>query len=75
MVSEYKPEQSEGIGIVYINEDMDKINSKALWLFVIFNIATREVLVKKQYTMKPSGFGIRNHWAGSYHRVFRQSTS
>ncbi|MCG8581713.1 MAG: hypothetical protein MI866_17445 [Bacteroidales bacterium] len=75
MVSGYALEQTEGVGLVFINEYMDKTNAKASYVFVVFNIATREILVKKQYTMKPSGFGIRNHWAGSYHRVFKQITS
>ncbi|MGZ4034785.1 MAG: hypothetical protein ACXVPU_08565 [Bacteroidia bacterium] len=66
MVRKYSSkEKKDGIGLSFIIENFNK-NSKTASLYVtFFDIATKKVLMSEYMIGKPSGFGLRNYWAGA----------
>jgi hypothetical protein len=68
-VSAYPIENKAGIGLVFITECMNKETAQAFYHVVFFNMTTKEVLLQERLRGLPSGFGIRNYWAGSYLEV------
>ncbi|GAA4434995.1 hypothetical protein GCM10023091_10720 [Ravibacter arvi] len=69
IVSAYKLAPNEGVGIVYIAENLDK-NAEEFTVWVTFiDLATRKVLLKEHVIAKPGGFGFRNYWAGAIYKV------
>lgn len=74
-VKSYKPEDTEGIGVVFIAEALNKRKAMAIYHFVAFNMSTKEVLIQDRIESKPSGFGLRNYWGGSIHRTIKAITS
>lgn len=63
MVADYESTKSEGIGIVFIAERYNKTKKQGVHIAVIFDIATRKVLISQRYTTAPDGIGVRNYWA------------
>ena len=65
MVAAYEGTESEGLGIVFIAERYYKARKEGTHIVVIFDIATKKVLISQRYTTAPDGIGIRNYWAPS----------
>lgn len=70
-VKEYKLENTEGIGIVFIAESLDKYKKEAYFHFVAINLKDKTILLQKRLRGEPSGFGLRNYWAGAIHAVIK----
>ncbi len=69
MVSAYQPQSSEGVGIVYIAENLNK-NAQEFTVWVTFlDMSNRKVLHTERIVAKPGGFGFRNYWAGAVYKV------
>ncbi len=66
--------QKEGIGIMLVTEYMDKDVQEVAYWVVAINLSNNEMLLSERFVTKPSGFGIRNYWAGSLYQVFKQVT-
>ncbi len=73
MVKKYDSKASDGIGLVFIVESLDKVNEKATVHLTFFDIETRNVLFHKRMEASPGGFGIRNYWAKSFLKIMEQS--
>lgn len=71
-ISNYNLIQNQGVGIVLIAEYMDKIHIKASHILVVFNIESREILLKERFETIPVGFGMRNYWAGAIYKIFKE---
>ena len=65
MISTYQGRQSEGIGLVLIAERYNKTKNFATHYAVIFDIASKKILISQKYTTSPDGTGIRNYWASA----------
>jgi len=61
----------EGIGVVFIAECLNKNALEALYHFVAFDMPSGKVLLHERLRGQPSGFGLRNYWANSIHKVIR----
>ncbi len=70
-INNYQLEQKEGVGVVFLAEYLDKTNTEASYVMIVFNIANRKKLIEKRFITKPVGFGMRNYWAGSFYTIFR----
>ena len=68
-VNEYKLVNTEGIGIIFIAESMDKYKEEAYFHFVAIDLKTKTILLHERLRGEPSGFGLRNYWAGAIHEV------
>ncbi|PBQ30531.1 hypothetical protein CNR22_01685 [Sphingobacteriaceae bacterium] len=73
MVSAY-PEGSrkDGLGLVLIVESFDKSYRKGNFWVVFFDIKTHKILFSDYCSGAPSGFGLRNYWAGSLKHVLAE---
>lgn len=71
-ISNYNLKQNKGVGVVLIAEYMDKIHIKASHILVVFNIESREILLKERFETIPVGFGMRNYWGGAIYKIFKE---
>ena len=69
IVKNYELPQTEGTGVVLIAKFLDKSLDYALYDFITFDIATREILTQKEVKGKTGGFGLRNYWARTVYNV------
>ena len=65
------PDDMQGVGLVFIAESYSKPNVKGAYYVTFFDISTKKVLITERMLGKPSGFGLRNYWAGSYNNVLK----
>ena len=63
MIQRYQSSYSEGIGVVLIAERYHRLKNYATHYAVIFDIASKEILVSQKYTGISDGIGVRNYWA------------
>ncbi len=71
-VASYRLQETEGVGMVFIAELLDKGRGCAVHHVVCFDIATREVLFDRRVETKAGGFGLRNYWANTVYQVIRR---
>lgn len=64
-VSEYQLPERTGYGVVMIAETLNKNQKEAYFHFVLLNMQTREILIHERLRSEPSGFGLKNYWAGA----------
>jgi hypothetical protein len=65
-VKDYKSfTTKEGVGIVFFAECLNNDEKMGTYYVVLFDIASREVMVCEKVTGKPAGAGLKNYWAGS----------
>lgn len=53
---------TEGIGILFIAEYLDKNRTDACFHFVMVNMSSKNILIHERMTNAPGGFGLRNYW-------------
>lgn len=68
-VAGYKLAPSEGVGIAYIAENLDKDKEEFTVWVTFIDLATKKVLHTERLVAKPGGFGFRNYWAGAIYKV------
>ncbi len=73
IIAEYPVGEQKGNGLVFIAESLDKPRETGSYYVVLFDIATKKVLLSKRLSGRAGGFGIRNYWAKSYYDVLLQS--
>ena len=70
-VSLYPIESKTGIGILLIAESLNKNAQEAHFHFVAINMSTKEILIHERLRGEPTGFGLKNYWAGSIYRIMK----
>ncbi len=70
-VKKYNLNNKTGIGVALIAESLNKNEKIAVYHFVALNMKNGEILLHQRISGAPSGFGIRNYWAGSIYDVFK----
>jgi hypothetical protein len=71
-ISQYNPEEFEGIGLVFIMETFNKdLETGTMWV-TFFDIGSREVLLTDRMSGKAGGFGFRNYWAKTFYNVMKE---
>lgn len=71
MVKDYKTEDGEGVGVVFIVSTFNKTQEMAEFYVTFFNMKTKQVLHSERISGKPTGFGLRNYWAGAVTSVLK----
>jgi len=74
-VKEFDLNEKEGIGVLFLAECLNKIKTEAYFHFVAINMNTKEVLLHERLRGVPSGFGLRNYWAGAIYRIIKDIKS
>jgi hypothetical protein len=67
IIKSYDLTAKSGVGLVFINESLDKPNFLATYYMVFFSMPDGKIIVVYKVKGTPGGFGIRNFWAGSFH--------
>lgn len=70
-VSSYPIENKSGIGVLLVAESLNKNAQEGYFHFVVINLSTKEVLFQERMRGEPTGFGLKNYWAGSYYRIMK----
>jgi hypothetical protein len=65
MIAAYQGKRDEGIGVVFIAERYHRPKNFATHYAIIFDIASKKILISQKYTAVPDGIGLRNYWANT----------
>src|SRR5688572_15723108 len=68
IITKYESTYDEGIGVVLMADQYIRYRSVATHFLVIFDIASRKVLLHQKYSTIPDGTGVRNYWARTIYR-------
>jgi hypothetical protein len=72
IIADYDFKGNRGIGVMFNVESFSKPNGEAnIWVTFI-NMDTKEVFFSERVTANPSGFGMRNYWAGAIFGVMKK---
>ena len=63
---------NHGMGLVMIMETLDKPAELGTFVFVLFDIDTRNVISYWKLSGEPGGFGLRNYWAHSVYEALEK---
>lgn len=72
IVKGYNFDNKSGYGIVFLVESFDKTAKSASMYVTILDLNTKNVLLTKRMSAKPSGFGFRNYWANTIYEVLKR---
>jgi hypothetical protein len=73
MINGYGGVAKEGIGVVYIVESFDHEKEIASYYVVVFDIASKKILMKDHTTGKPGGATLKTYWAHSFREALDNS--
>lgn len=69
IISGYDFKGKSGIGLIFNVESFNKLIEEGSFWITFVNMGTKEVLFTERLTAPPSGFGMRNFWAGSVNGI------
>ncbi len=72
ILASYQLPQTEGVGFVLVARLLNKLENKGSYYAVLFDVATRKVLLQTEITTKSRGFGLRNFWAFTVYNATKQ---
>jgi hypothetical protein len=75
MISSYESNFSHGLGFVLIPEQYNRPKDFATHFAVIFDVASKKILIAEKYSTSPDGIGVRNYWAGAILKALKALTS
>ena len=70
-VKSYKTE-GNGVGLIFIAERLNKLESLGYYHVVFFDTKTKEILLDRAVSAKAAGFGLRNYWASSVYKFMKE---
>jgi hypothetical protein len=53
-------------------ESFDKTGEQASMYVTFINLSSKKVLMTERLTAEPTGFGLRNYWAGAVYSMYKQ---
>ncbi|MBN2632639.1 MAG: hypothetical protein JXR66_03720 [Bacteroidales bacterium] len=72
LVKQYDVPDSEGIGLIFFMESIDKTTERGTMWVTFFRLADRNLLFTEKLSGTAGGFGFRNHWARTVYEVISQ---
>lgn len=69
IIGSYDFKGKSGIGLILNVESFNKLIEEGSFWVTFVNLESKEVLFTERLTAPPSGFGMRNFWAGSVNGV------
>lgn len=72
IIASYRLPHTEGVGFVLIARLLNKTEDRGSYYAVLFDVATRKVLLQTEITTKSRGFGLRNFWAFTVYNATKQ---
>lgn len=71
MAKNYELPHTNGTGVVFIAQTLDKRKAEATYAVVFFDVATRRLISLDIMSGKAGGAGLRNYWANSVYDVLK----
>lgn len=71
LISQYPGSAVDGVGLVFVAEQMNKRELTGSYYVTFFDLKTGEVLTTCRQTAKPKGFGFRNYWAATIYGLMK----
>ena len=71
IVKAYELAETEGTGIVFIAELLNKPAAEGTYTVVKFDIESREILESRKVSTMAGGFGLRNYWANTVYKTIK----
>jgi hypothetical protein len=71
LIANYPDSADEGVGLVFIAEQMNKKSATGSYYVTFFDLKTKEVLTACRQNGKAGGFGMRNYWAATVYNVMK----
>lgn len=69
IIAGYDFKGKSGIGLIFNVESFNKLIEEGSFWVTFVNMGSKEILFTERLTAPPSGFGMRNFWAGSVNGV------
>jgi hypothetical protein len=60
---------TDGLGLVIIADNLNKTRPQGSFYYVVFDVASKKILISDRFTGRPGGNGLRNYWAKSIHET------
>ncbi|MCE6992549.1 hypothetical protein [Dyadobacter sp. CY323] len=74
-VSKYALSETDGVGLVYVVESLNKTAEKLIVWATFIDLKTKKVLYTEKVEGKAGGFGFRNYWAGGVYKINQEIDS
>lgn len=71
IVANYPLEKKDGLGLVFIAENLNKTGKYGSFYVTFIDMATREIVYSSYAKGVPGGFGFRNFWAASAFNIMK----
>ena len=71
-IRQFNAGSAQGYGAVFIAGLLNKGKGQATYNVVVFDIATKDIVLNKQFTERARGFGLRNFWAYSVYKTLNK---
>lgn len=64
---------TEGIGVIYLVESYNSIEEIATYYCIVFDVATKKILLQEKITGRPQGGSVKTYWAGAFHEALEKN--
>jgi len=71
VISNYDTKGKTGTGLVFVAENLNKIEQTGSYYVVFFDMAGKEIIDMEHKVGKATGIGFRNYWTGSAYNVMK----
>lgn len=71
VVSKYNTKGKPGLGLLFVAENLNKVQQTGSYYVVFFNQETKEIIDAERFEVKAVGIGFRNYWAGSVFNIMK----
>ena len=71
VISSYDTKGKTGTGLVFVAENLHKVEETGSYYVVFFDIASKEIIDSEHKVGKAAGIGFRNYWTGSAYNVMK----
>jgi hypothetical protein len=71
LISSYDTKGKTGTGLVFVAENLNKVDQTGSFYVVFFDMASKEIIDSERKVGKATGIGFRNYWTGSVLSVMK----
>lgn len=71
VVSQYKSGEQQGLGLLFVAENLNKARETGSYYVVFFDQANGQIVDSRRFEVKPAGIGFRNYWAGTVYNIMK----
>lgn len=71
VISSYDTKGKTGTGLVFVAENLHKVEQIGSYYVVFFDMASKEIIDMERKEGKATGIGFRNYWSGSVFTVMK----